>query len=296
MFKQIFKVNTLAFIVFTVFNSALYPMAVVAGGPVQIESSIVNLKAKQGETARTSIKILNNSPSRWTVFGFDKELNSPDKTIANDRSLIRWLQYNHAQEISPATTTSLDLAVSVFPFAKPGFYYADITFVPEVNRNEAEKRINLTGKTIRLNFEVLDDANEEITLTEFRSEKQFNFEPPTIFMTEIMNSGNRALSLEGVVRVSDRSGKEVGIVNLQSTDLDVGESKTIQASFQGLIPMGKYKAYLALRYGTNNRLVQDSTFFWMFDLKKILSVFIIGLLISLIVGHFLHSFTARLRS
>ena len=201
--KQVFKVTTLAFIILTVFNSGLSLMAFASGGPIQIESSIINLKAKQGETVRTSIKIFNNSPSRWTIFGFDKELNSSNKTIANDRSLIRWLQYNHAQDINPATTTMLDLAVSVFPLAKPGFYYADITFVPEVNRNEAEKRINLTGKTIRFNFEVVDDANQELTLTEFGTEKQFNFEPPTIFVMKVNNSGNRPLCLVGGVRVSD---------------------------------------------------------------------------------------------
>ena len=271
-----------------------FPNKAVAAGPFIIETPpIINLKAKPGETARTAIKILNDSISRWTAFGFDKEVNPSDKTIANDHSLTRWLQYNHALVINPATTTPLDLGVSVFPFAKPGFYYADLTFVPAVTRSDAEKRMGDWGKTIRLNFEVLDDSHEELELLNFYTEKQFNFVSPITFLVELKNSGNRKLKVTGSVRVSDRSGKQLGIIDLVATDLGVGEIKTVRAELSGLVDMAKYKGYLSLHYGNDSKLVQDSTYFWLFNPKKLFLIFVFGLLVSLIIGHFLHISIAR---
>ena len=251
---------------------------------LSLTPAILDLKGTPRSLVTSQIVIHNPTGVRWVLYGFDRNLNITGPA-SKEQSLIEWARYNRALVVEPHKDTRTSVDVDVHADAKPGVYHAVLTLVPAASRFEAEHRKEF-GLVLNLNFEVADDAKEVLELTNFHPQENFASQFPIHFIADLANAGNRSLVVDGVIRVTDRTGKSVAEIPFAKTTLAMGTTQQVITKWDGPAALGRYKAFLSLHYGNVvGKSIQDTAFFWVLALKKLVTFFILGLCILLLLTY-----------
>ncbi len=276
----------------------LSPQTLFAAFPVTITPAVIDGEAKAREILRYKVTITNNTKQMVTLYPWARDVDqlgedTKSQGLDPTESLLSWLQFSRAElDIPAGESVDLPILVQVNLRARPGIYHSVLHVSDGPNRAEAELNLSRTS-SIMLNIRVLDDANERLQLGAFATDKNLFMGDTATFGFRFDNTGNRGLTPTGKIRIFDRKGEEIDVVDINSAhDKVEPESKQQLASvWQSGAHFGKYKAMLDVSYGKTGT-IQDTVFFWVLPWKKLLSFFLTLAISGTLVALLIHSYTA----
>jgi hypothetical protein len=212
-----------------------------------------------------------------------------DKTI----SLASWIEISRAGiDLSPGESKDVPLTIRVNPNAAPGSYHALVSFPVGVNRDEAERAV-MSGSApgLHVSASYVEIKRQELSLARFVAAPILATAMPDMVSVMLRNTGEVDVVPRGDIIVYNRRGEEVAAVpiNTEGTTIRAGGEGTFRAAFplDGLL--GKYKAYLALSYGSEDiDVLSDTVFFYVFPWKKVALAFGAVLLCAVLISLYIH--------
>ncbi len=283
------------------------PLASFAAMPdVVATPAVIDGKGKVREILRFNIVMVNTSGRLVSVYPWVTDFDPYSGTLgatdlggsgnkALHESLARWIEVTRGSvDLLPGEQKEIPLTVQVNLSAKPGVYHATLHLSQGSDRASAEADRNAT-QSIPINIEVLEDINERLQLAAFTPEKNVFSGETASFQYRIENIGNRGEVPRGKVRIFDRNGREVAVVdaNKDGTRLEPEASALLSSAWASGGEFGRYKAMLDLEYGSRGT-IQDTVFFWVMPWGKLLSMFLSLILAFTIIALLVHArMTAR---
>ncbi len=224
-----------------------------------------------------------------------KAIDAFVQAVQSDRtqSLSSWIEISRAGiDLKPQEVKTIDITVRMPPEPKPGEYHAFIGFPFGGHRGEAEKQVeagNAPG-TI-LSVSVTEHKNELLRLTKFIVERFVTKQANQAAVYTFANPGDETLIPKGEIIVYDSRGKEVGAVNVNpdNTPVPPGQEHTfaIQMPTEGLF--GKYKAFLSVEYGSEQRAtVHDTSYFYVLQPKAMMTIAVLFLVLVTLLAWYTH--------
>ena len=171
-------------------------------------------------------------------------------------------------------------------------YHAVFHLSDGPNRAEAELNVDET-RSLVINIRVPDDAHERLQLGSFSTDKNMFTGDTASFGYRLQNIGNRGIVPTGKIRIFDRKGEEVDVieVNNNSVKIEPDATELLGAVWKSGEHFGKYKAMLDVSYGKTG-VIQDTVFFWVLPWKRLISMFLTLALICVTASLLIHSYTA----
>lgn len=261
--------------------------------------AIVDEKAKARDIIKRSVTVTNTSdhklhlyPSIYDVSALagNQGFERAEGSIERSQSLANWIEFSRGVvELGPGEEKVIPFVVRVHLDASPGTYHAQIAFAEGTTRESAEEGEPL-GVTA-VNIEVQADIKEVLQLNKFFTDNIFLSGDDVLFNYQIENIGNQDLKPTGEVRIYNRKGEEVAAIpaNADGTAFSPDEVAQLASVWDGAQGFGKYKAFLNLDYGTEQRAsVQDTVFFWIIPWKQLLGLFVASVLILVFLVFYYH--------
>ncbi len=254
-----------------------------ASGDTQFSVSpvVANEKAKPRDIIKKELLVTNNTDRRMdlyiTVENVDPTKGAQDFAAPSQSdlstSLANWVEITRGViELAPQESRKIPYLIHVNLTAKPGSYYARISFSTGPTRTVGDTSVVEDGTALLLNVEVEDDAKERLQLGNFIADSSVVFGDSASFSYLLENTGNRDLEPRGSIRIFNSKGEEVGSVpvNADGNTITPDNKEQLAAAWNAADRFGKYKAYLDLQYGDNQTAsVQDTVYFWVFPWKEI---------------------------
>jgi len=237
-----------------------------------VDPAVISQKAKARDLLEFSVKLTNltDSTGRFYILVNDiSDKESPDKTT----SLTQWIEVTRGRiEVLPGQEKDIDISVRVNMNAKPGKYYAVITFSQGSTRQDAEANaLRLNQPELLLDIEVEEHIVERAQVRKFQTEKNLFLSFPVRFFSEIENIGNKEIKPSGSIYIYNRRGEEVDEINLAEIIIAPEAKESLVNDWQGDRGLGQYKAVLLAEYGeTEKRTLQDTVYFWVFPWQLLL--------------------------
>ena len=288
------KILQTCFFLLLTFCLSLITNTVFAQGEIAVSPTIIDQKAEARDILELSVKITNNTSSKVNLYPIVNDISITEgrqeflepSLLDKSTSLARWIQISRGViELRPGEAKEIPFSVHVNLNAKPGKYYAVITFAQGSTRVEAEaKALKLNQPQVLLNIEVEEHIVERAQIQKFQTEKNFFLNFPVKFLLGIENTGNREIKPVGSIHIYNRRGEEVGSVDV-NRDLAaiVPQAYNLfENLWQSKKGFGQYKAVLAAEYGNEEkRDLQDTIYFWVLPWQFL--IFFGGGLIALII-------------
>ena len=243
---------------------------------------IIDEKASIRDILEYSIKLKNTTQSKVSIYPVINDISRIegkqeflDPTLLDkSTSLARWAEFSRGVfELLPGEEKEFPVLIKINLQAKPGKYYAIITFAQGGNRAKAEDLAKtLNQPQLMLNIEVEEHIIEKAEIRKFQTEKNINLSYPINFLLEINNIGNKDITPSGSISIYDRRGKEVGSidVNPDKTKIFSQEKSNLVFNLDDVNGFGKYKAKLEIEYGDGqSRDLQDTIYFWILSWKML---------------------------
>lgn len=258
--------------------------SVQAAEIIMVAPAVIDLKAKPRDILKDKIILENKSDAKLNIYPFVNNIlaDSGEERFLNpaaadqSSSLANWISISRGVlDLSPGEKKEMDFLIEVNMRAKPGIYHAVISFAAGATRDAAEADLKDAGR-ININLEVLDNAKEALAIKKFMPDKNFFSKFPVSIFYTLENSGDRPILPTGRIRIYNRRGEEVSVIELNSEAVNV-EPQTSEF-FKVIWPDGKvfgrYKALLDIEYGTRERkILYDAIFFWVIPWQKLLILF-----------------------
>lgn len=274
--------------------------------PVRIEDM-----ADPGQVLHRTIKVTNDSDSAKTLYAYIRDFKADGEEGAaklmapgtgDETSLAFWIKTDmDGTDFGPHEEKEIPFTIEIPATIGPGGYYGAIVFgtqAPKIQGEGAERGAAIaiaqqTGALILL--QVAGDAKEEASFREFTTDKEFYSTPFDVkFLARIENLGNVHLKPRGTITIKNMFGKDSSIVQVNDRGVNIlpKSIRRFETSWKGDFAVGRYKAVIALSYGTAvsdggqgmQSLVQEK-YFWIFPWKIIipglLGIAFIGGLIAL---------------
>ena len=297
--KKIYLISINIFIIVFVSLLSLFGLVFLAdpvkaqnAEGVEIYPAIIDEQAQARDMFKYDIAIKNNGQQKANLYPLvndvlptegQQEFLGPGQ-LDKQVSLAAWISISRGViELMPGEETTVPLEIDVNAAAKPGKYYAAITFVDAPNKPLAQERMKtINFPQVLINYEVGELIVEKAQSENFRSAKDVYLRPPVEFSVNVLNSGNRPIIPSGSVFIFNRRGVEVAALTVNGEGKEVlpGENAALAVVWPEGGGFGKFKARLDLKYGAQNtRDLQDTLFFWILPLPLLLLggvVFIIG--------------------
>lgn len=258
---------------------------------------VIDEKAKARDILKESVTLTNNTVRKLNVYTFvnnistregEQEFLDPSKAL-HASSLANWIEISRGViELLPQDIKKIDFLIRVNLRAKPGVYHALISFAEGSTRDIAKNKLS-SSPSVTVNLEIIEDVKEYLQLKKFVPDKTFFSSFPISFSYELENTGNRPLTPSGEIRIYNRRGEEVAVIemNQEGTTLEpdttfqlagLWQGSTTSRTFanigQGAKEFGRYKALLSLEYGVKQRgTLQDTVFFWVIPWQQVLIIF-----------------------
>ncbi len=275
----------------------LFPHTLFAAFSVTLTPAVIDGEVKAREILRYKVTITNDTKQMLTLYPWARDvdmLGEDTKTQGLDptTSLLSWLQFSRAElDIQPGASVDLPVLVQVNLRARPGVYHAVLHVSDGPNRVEAEANREKTV-SLMLNIRVLDDANERLQLGAFATDKNLFIGDNATFGFRLDNTGNRGIIPTGKIRIFDRKGEQVDVVEINNTGdrIEPEKKQQLASVWQSGSHFGKYKAMLDVSYGKTGT-IQDTVFFWVLPWKKLLSFFLTIAIICTVLALLFHSYT-----
>ena len=206
------------------------------------------------------------------------------QAVASDRttSLASWIEISRlGVDMKPGETKVFPLTLRINPNPKPGTYHALISFGNGGNRDEAERQTmngEAPGTVVTVTIE--DTTTAFLKLSRFIVDKFVTSNDNQAAVFTFTNPGDEDLVPDGEIIFFDGTGKEVGTVPINPDAVVIKQGK--EHSFIATVPtdglFGKYKAFLSVEYGNEQRAsLQDTSFFYVFPMRTIMIIMTIML-------------------
>ncbi len=273
MIKKIF----LIFIFFSLAAAFIAPARAQDTSAIEITPGIIDTQANPRDKLEYILTLKNNGERGVTmyplVYDIDmtdshKIFSAPEK-LDKATSIARWTSIKRgAVDLDPGAEVTLALTIEVNLSAKPGKYYAGISFSPGSNITMAGDNFNASPQpTVTINIEVKDQTVELLEKQDFSAERNIFFRFPVIFDVNVSNAGNVDTVPTGNIYVFNRKNQEVAEIPFNSEQRAVvpGAKEVLTAAWNGKgLGVGKFKATLEGQYGVNGaRDLQGTAYFWV---------------------------------
>lgn len=290
--------------VFTILCACLLvPLYASASPAYTVTPLVVDVEAEARDIFERTITITNTGDAPVTLYPTVNNISIDDggtiqqfyTPVESDRtaSLASWIEISRAGiNLKIGETRTVTLTLRVNPAPKPGVYHAFVGFGNGGNRDEAEKQIRegrAPGTIVTVTIK--EDKNELLKLSHFLINRFITKAENEAAVYTIKNPGDTTLVPTGDVIIYDNRGREVSSlpVNPDKLEIAAGAEQKFTATMPVAGLFGKYKAFLSVEYGDNQiASVQDTAFFYVFPLKKILIVFGTLSLIMIVAAILLH--------
>jgi uncharacterized protein YcfL len=225
--------------------------------------------------------------------GSIKNFVEPSMIDKRETAITSWLEIGRGRvEIAPGETKELTLTIRVNPEVEPGEYHAFIGFPEGSNRPEAENKVysgDVPGTIVRIGVDKVQ--NEFLRLASFQI-KRFVSKSDTEEVRIVLNNpGTDPVTPQGEVIFYDMRGNEVASqkVNEDSAVVAPKTDVTFVMDVPKELGTGKYKAFLTVVFGTSALTsINDTTFFYVIDIIKLLIIFLSVLALALLIALLLH--------
>ncbi len=284
-------------IIFVVASLLLVPTTQVLASEIVTVPVVVDKKVKAREILKETFVIKNTSARKVNLFPSVNDVHTENgKQVfvsaqdAKDReaSLSNWIELSRAAiELNPGEEREVPYVVRVTADAIPDTYHALISFAEGSIRDEARD----TSAAITVNIEVEADIKEQMQLNKFITDSIFFSGDDIVFNYSLENIGNQALQPKGEIRIYDRRGREVAAipVNEDGKNVSPAASEQLASVWETASGFGKYKAFLNVDYGSNNKAqVQDTVFFWIIPWQQLLGLFIGSMIAIIFLALYFH--------
>lgn len=287
-------------LIFCNLAGAVSPYANAAQG-LEISPALVELNAEPGNSYNLTISVRNVTAadlvytSSLADFSSLDETGIPkitvDNTLPESASIRTWTSVLDEFSLRSQSIKTITANVSVPDNAEPGGHYGVIRFTsatPEVTGTG----VGLTGSAgVLILIRVSGEITEKASLSEFYSSKEgkqssFFENSPITFVTRIKNDGNIHLKPTGSIDVHDMFGNLVSTlsVNADKSNILPNSIRRFESTLSKAWMIGRYRANLALGYGTTGQAITNTIYFWVVPYKLIIVViFVLATLIFILV-------------
>jgi hypothetical protein len=283
--------------------SLALPQKTLAAEAIMLSPSRVEELVAPGQVMTKTIKVTNNSESPKKIYAYlrdftaEGEEGKPRLIVPGTESgsfMSSWVSItSEGVDMAPGSDADFTYTVTVPQNAGPGGYYGAIIFgtrAPDVKIDSADKGAAIgvaqqAGSLILL--QIAGDANESASVRDFVSDKEFYGTPFKVnFTARIQNQGNVHVKPRGTIEITNMLGNKVANVRFNETGSNIlpNSTRRYEMPWSSSFGFGKYKAQLALTYGTSAEQggngMQSLTaikYFWIFPWK------IIGFVVSGII-------------
>lgn len=239
---------------------------------------VLDGKGKPREILRYTVTLTNAKDHIVSVYPWvvnldpanGEELQEPLGKADLSTSLANWIEVSRGVvDLGPHESREIPILVQINMSARPGVYHAYVHFSEGPTRIDAESDRERT-RSVAINMEVLDDANERLSLGTFTPDKNIFGDGQASFSFRLENTGNRGVTPEGKIRIFDRKGEEVAAIdaNADGRKLEPSAKEMLAGVWAADGHFGKYKAVLDLQYGKGT--IQDTVFFWVLPWKSMI--------------------------
>ena len=276
----------LLLLAFILLGQLLLPVTTTYAAGIDIRPYLVDVEMVPRES-KSQIITLQNNPTRKAVLyatvneisvdsvGEIKEFVTP---VMTDRTttVTSWIEISRGRlEVLPGESLEVPLRIKVHPYAKPGEYYVFVGLVEASKRNVAEA-VAMAGDAngVIVKIVVADERTDSMRISRFLIDRFVIGEESKRITVEVENMGDLPSEPSGEIIFYDTRGVEAGNVILQSsTQIAPGETATLDAIVPLQATLGRFKANIALSYGSNQAAtLYDTTYFYMMPLNIVLLV------------------------
>jgi hypothetical protein len=137
---------------------------------------------------------------------------------------------------------------------------------------------------------IADTAPEILSLSRFTVKRFVTAFNPSDIAYQFANQGDTVLAPKGDIILYNQRGEEVAsiAVNPDGRTVPPGEQTVFNAGVPTDGLLGKYKAYLNVRYGENQAAVYDTVYFYVLPWKKLLIGLGVFLALCVLVALYMH--------
>lgn len=255
-----------------------------------ISPKIIDLDLEKRDIVERTITLTNNGTRPTRIYPTVHEIAIDENgeiekfTYATNNkqtdTVTSWIEVPRGRiTVEPGETYEVPVRIKIHPQAQSGNYVVFVAFSNAANKSDAEKRA-MAGKSdgtiIRISVE--KDRTEFLKLESFSVERFVTGleEDSTIFY-RIANNGQAPLVPEGELILYDTKGVEVGSVpvNPGGVELQPDSSQEFSSSLPDTLRAGKYKAFLNVDYGIEQRAsLMDTTFFYNMPIMTMIIIFL----------------------
>lgn len=284
------------------FLGCILPYAVHADITYTIAPLVIDVDAEPRDIIERSITITNHSTQPITVYptvnnisvdaGGGIEDFIPASMSDRTQSLASWIEIARmGVDLAQDESKTLPLIFRIHQTPVPGTYHAFIGFGFGGNQDEAIRQVergDAPGTVVSLT--IVDKKHTFLKLSRFIIDRFVTGVGNQAAVYTVQNPGEEPLIPKGEIIFYNNRGVEVGTVPVNTDNVTIapGDEKqfTAEVPTEGLF--GKYKAFLSVEYGAELASVQDTAFFYVFPLKKVIPVFIILLIVVAVFSFFVH--------
>lgn len=281
----------------------LYPFLSNAAVSYTVSPLVIDAEVEGRDIVEKKITITNTGNQPVTLYPTVNNISLKEggtidaflTPVESDRtaSLASWIEISRLGiDLQPGTSKTIDLTLRINPNPAVGTYHAFIGFGNGRNRDEAEVQVkngNAPGTVVSVTID--DTKNVLLKLSGFIVDRFVTKQNNQAAVYTFKNPGEETLVPTGEIILYDGTGKEVAALPVNAENVSIppgGEHSFVSAvPIEGMF--GKYKAFLTVEYGGAQKgSVQDTNFFYVFPLKKMLIVLGIILLLALIGAWYFH--------
>lgn len=267
---------------------------------IEVSPKVIDVKGRSREISHHAITIKNKSSAVLSLFVWAIDIDQAkgamsdsDMSGVNANSIAaspsRWIEVSRSISVLPKEEQSIPLQLQIPAQTKPGMYHVSLRLSTGETQNIAMDCSECTEE-ISLNIEVTEDIREKLQLYSFASAKNIFINPKADFNFSVENTGNKTVVPSGKIRIFDNSGKEVGLidVNTEGKQIEPKAKDLLAASWAAKGKFGKYKALLDVSYGQRGTM-QDVVYFWVVPWTKLFTFIFTLFLVMIITMLFIRS-------
>lgn len=296
--RQNFKSVSVVFFLIALFFFASPSLAQTPGEGIMVSPVRFEELVQPGETVNRTVKVTNDSPTPKKLYAYLRDFTAEGEEgrarlivpgTEQGSFLSSWIQItNEGIDFAAREQKDFNFTIKVPKEAGPGGYYGAIIFgtkAPDVKGEGSAIAISQqTGSLVLL--QIAGEVDETANIRDFATDKAVYNNPFSVnFTTRIENQGNVHIKPHGTIEISNLLGRKIGEVRFNDKGANILPKSIRKFSdlWQGNFGLGRYKAVLALSYGTaataggqGKQSLYYATYFWILP-WKILALFGLGL-------------------
>lgn len=257
----------------------------------------LEISAKPGEFVQKTIQFRNegDTTAYLTIVSKDFIVKDTAGTPEFVTSLVsgRWAASSWVRlsptsvAVAPKQTVNITLSANVPLDALPGGHYAGVLYqgtgtAPRIGTGIGAGTAvqQIVGTLVYLTVE--GPVTESALVKRFEVPRFLEF-GPVPFTTEILNQSDLHVAPKGQITVRNMFGKVMTIMPLEDRNIFPGASFVYTNTWNTKYLLGRYRADLALAYGSSGKALVATLYFIVFPVKIALAVILAVVIVILII-------------